>query len=56
MVSRFPEVPTIRLIGFPYLLEGMLNAGCIFLFFGRTPLGREKADLARFARSPHYSR
>ena len=25
--SRFPEAPTIRFVGFPYVQEGLLNAG-----------------------------
>ena len=28
--SRFPEVPTIRLVGFPYLHERLFDAGCVF--------------------------
>ena len=51
--SRLPEVPTIRLTGFPYLQEGLLNAGYLlhfFCFLGRDSLGRRGVYLARFAR------
>ena len=48
--SRFLEVPTIQLIGFPFRKEGVLNAGYIFLFWAVAPLGRGGLVLARSAR------
>ena len=40
-MSRFPDVPTIRLIEFPYLPVGRrAECGRHFIFFGRAPLGR----------------
>ena len=40
MVYRFPQVPTNRLIGFPYLPEGLSITGCLFYLLERGPLGR----------------
>ena len=37
IVSRFPEVPTIRLIGFPFLQERVFNAGYMLPFLGGVP-------------------
>ena len=50
IVSRFPGVPTILLAGFLYCKEGLLNVGYSFFFIGRSPLGRGRENLARFAR------
>ena len=41
--SRFPQVPIIRLIGFPYWRQGLSNTGYILVYiflFERGPLGR----------------
>ena len=53
-IGRFPEVPTLRLAGFPYCKEGLLRAGYnfVFLFFWPAPLGRGEL----FFGSPDLSR
>ena len=50
IVSRFRQVPTIGLVGFSYLQEGVFNAECIFFFSEPRPPRPGVADLARFAR------
>ena len=40
VTSRFPEEPTIRLVGIPYSQEGLLNAERIFLLLGGGPPDR----------------
>ena len=48
--SRFPEAPTIRLVGVPYRKEGFVECGVLFGFFGGGSSWPRRADLARFAR------
>ena len=49
IVSRFPEVPTLRLLGFPYSSEGVFECEIRFFVWGANPRAR-RADLSRFAR------
>lgn len=38
VVSRFPVVPAVRFIGFPYSYKGFVNAECFFSFLTRARL------------------